>query len=174
MRSCHFWPRPKSPKLKLLFLVNMMWNKSESSKKTICQRVSLRDSFFTMHFSEFWCRFSLKYIVENLFSRETLWQMVFLGDSELFHIVETRKSSFSFRLFDLGWKYQGRTVGVPFHSTVLPNTFHFEHHLPGDFFQFLASLIQLDLKNGKKLWLSLRNVFGTKMDIWDALLYNLE
>ena len=116
VRSCHFWPRPKSPKLKLLFLVNMMWNKSESSKKTICQRVSLWDSFFTMHYSEFWCRFCLKYIVENLFWRETRWQMAFLGDSELFHIVETRKSSFSFGLFGLGWKYQGRTVRGKFGS----------------------------------------------------------
>ena len=39
---CHFQPRLKVPKLKLLFLITMMQNKSESVKKSICQQVSLR------------------------------------------------------------------------------------------------------------------------------------
>ena len=63
-----------------------------------------------MHLRQNSQQISLKCIVKNLSWRETRWQMVFLADSDLFHIIETRKSSFSLGLFELGWKYQGRTV----------------------------------------------------------------
>ena len=36
--------------------------------------------------------------------------MVFLADSDLFHIIVTRKSSFSFGIFGLGEKYWRHTV----------------------------------------------------------------
>ena len=87
-----------------------MWNKSESARKTICQWVSLQDRIFTMHLRQNSQQISLKCIVKNLSWSETHWQMVFLTDSDLFHIIVTRKSSFSFGLFGLGKKYQGRTV----------------------------------------------------------------
>ena len=106
VRPWYFQPRPKSPKLKLLFLVSTMWNNSESPKKTICQWVSLQNRFFTMYLRLNLHQNSLKCIVKKLSRREIRWQTVFLDDSDLFHIILSRKSSISFGLFGLGKKWQ--------------------------------------------------------------------
>ena len=63
-----------------------------------------------MHLKKICWEFCLKCIVKNLSWRENGLQMVFLANSDFFHFIETRKCSFKFGLFDLGWKYQGRTV----------------------------------------------------------------
>ena len=90
------------------------------------QWVSLQNRFFTMHLREIVENFASKAcIVKKLSWRETCWQMVFMANSDFFHIIVTRKSSFKFGLFDLGWKYQGHTVP---RNTDLNNTAY--HKVP--------------------------------------------
>ena len=55
--------------------------------------------------------------------REVWWQMFFSTDSNLFYITLTRKKRFSFGLFGLGQKYQGRTVTLNYIKKLS------EHHL---------------------------------------------
>ena len=43
-----------------------------------------------------------KCIVKNLSWREACWQMFFFADLDFFHIIVTKKGSFSFGLFGLG------------------------------------------------------------------------